>query len=203
MYSATTDALAHERSAGVAVTALAQNGSPGSSPSPFKKPVSTRRPVPGHQTGWDHLHSRTVPRLPLGYQANRLPSDLTAHLEVSSPDRSDFPAGRLAAVDSSRNVFLGALLVPITKTIEASLSESFRAPPWRPRAWPHTRRSGPAIVSHHEDGAPWSMLELLQGSKARLSSVLVLPGASSSASVAEAGGPGPGTPVPEAAEVRS
>ena len=68
---------------------------------------------------------------------------MTAHLEVSPPNRSDVPAGRLAAVDASHYVFFGALLVPITKTIEPSLSESLRGRARCPRGWPHTRGFGP------------------------------------------------------------
>jgi hypothetical protein len=128
---------------------------------------------------------------------------MTAHLEVSPPNRSDVPAGRLAAVDASHYVFFGALLVPITKTIEPSLSESLRGPRAVPSGLAAHEGVWAAIVSHHEDGAPPSMLEHLQGSKARPSSVRVLPGASSSARVAEAGRPRPGTLVPAAAEIRS
>jgi DNA-binding FadR family transcriptional regulator len=91
----------------------------------------------------------------------------------------------LAVVDASHNVFLGAFLTPLTRIIEQSMSSSWRDP--------RAVRSGlaaheavfAAIVSHDADGAARAMLEHLQDSKARLSSVLVLPGRAGSTDAPE------------------
>ena len=65
MRSATTLCPAHEPSAGVAVTALAQKGPLGSSPSPFKNPCRRGDPSPVIKLG-GLSYARTIPRLPLG-----------------------------------------------------------------------------------------------------------------------------------------
>ena len=105
----------------------------------------------------------------------------------------------LAVVDASHNVFLGAFLMPMTRIIEQSMSESLRDP--------RAVRSGlsaheavcAAIVSRDEDGAARAMLEHLQDSKARLSSVLVLPGRSGPGAAPETGADR-GVPRPEPPE---
>ena len=66
MCSATTLGPAHEPSAGVAVTALAQKGPLGSSPSPFKNPCRRGDPSPVIKLGGPTSrqdHSTLAPRL--------------------------------------------------------------------------------------------------------------------------------------------
>ena len=71
--------------------------------------------------------------------------------------------------------------MPMTTIIERSMSESLRGPRPVPLALVPHEVIWAAIVNHHEDGVARSMLEHLQGSKARPSSSLVLPGAASPA----------------------
>ncbi len=92
--------------------------------------------------------------------------------------------------------------MPMNTIIERSMPESLRSPSAVPLCVVLHEVISAAIVSHHEDGVARSILEHLQGPKARPSSVLVLAGASSPATEAEGVPPRPGTPVREAAEAR-
>ena len=83
----------------------------------------------------------------------------------------------LAVVDAARNPFLGAFLMPMTRIIQQSMSESWRDPEAvRSGLLAHQAISA-AIVRRDEEGAAQAMLAHLEDSRARLSSALVLPDA--------------------------
>ena len=71
--------------------------------------------------------------------------------------------------------------MPMTTIVDRSMSESLRGPRPVPLALVPHEVIWAAIVNHHEDGVARSMLEHLQGSKARPSSSLALSGPASPA----------------------
>ncbi|HTW97569.1 MAG TPA: FadR/GntR family transcriptional regulator [Acidimicrobiales bacterium] len=81
----------------------------------------------------------------------------------------------LAVVDAAHNPFLGAFLKPMTRIIEQSMSESWRDPKAVRAGIASHQAICEAIVAREEEGAAQAMRDHLLDSKARLSSVLVLP----------------------------
>ena len=77
----------------------------------------------------------------------------------------------------STNVFLGALLVPMTTIIKQEHVGELARPGPVPLALVPHEVIWATIVSHHEDGVARSVLEHLQGSSAASWLALVLPGA--------------------------
>jgi DNA-binding FadR family transcriptional regulator len=81
----------------------------------------------------------------------------------------------MAVVDAAHNPFLGAFLMPLTRIIEQSMSQSWRDPRARHSGLMAHSAICTAIVNRDEDEAARAMLDHLEDSKARLASVLVLP----------------------------
>jgi GntR family transcriptional repressor for pyruvate dehydrogenase complex len=81
----------------------------------------------------------------------------------------------LAVVDAAHNPFLGAFLMPMTRIIEQSMSESWRDPKAVRAGLLAHQAICDAIVGHDEERAAQAMLAHLEDSRARLSSALVLP----------------------------
>lgn len=81
----------------------------------------------------------------------------------------------LAVVDAARNPFLGAFLMPMTRIIQQSMSESWRDPEAVRAGLLAHQAICDAIVGHDEEGAAQAMLAHLEDSRTRLSSALVLP----------------------------
>ncbi|MGA3219272.1 MAG: FadR/GntR family transcriptional regulator [Acidimicrobiales bacterium] len=84
----------------------------------------------------------------------------------------------LAVVDAARNPLLSAFLMPMTRIMEQGMSESRRDPGALISGMASHEAIHAAIVNQDGDKAAQAMLEHLQDSKSRLSSVLVLPGSS-------------------------
>lgn len=81
----------------------------------------------------------------------------------------------LAVVDAAHNPFLGAFLMPMTRIIQQSMSESWRDPKAVRAGLVAHQAICDAIVGHDEERAGRAMLDHLEDSRARLSSALVLP----------------------------
>lgn len=102
----------------------------------------------------------------------------------------------LAVVDASHNMFLGAFLTPMTRIIRQSMSESWREPDAVQSGLLAHERIWQALDERDEERAAQAMLDHLLDSKARLSSILVLPpGATGPAGAAGARGPVEGEPA--------
>ena len=81
----------------------------------------------------------------------------------------------LAVVDAAHSPFLRAFLMPMTRIIEQSMSESWRDPKAVRAGLLAHQAICDAIVGHDQERAAEAMLDHLEDSRARLSSALVLP----------------------------
>jgi GntR family L-lactate dehydrogenase operon transcriptional regulator len=107
---------------------------------------------------------------------------ISARFQEMNSARHD-PAGwiaadmgfHLAVVDAAHNPFLGAFLMPMTRIIQQSMSESWRDPKAVRAGLLAHQAICDAIVGHDEEAAAKAMLAHLEDSRARLSSALVLP----------------------------
>lgn len=107
---------------------------------------------------------------------------ISARFQEMSTARHD-PAGwiaadmgfHLAVVDAAHNPFLGAFLMPMTRIIQQSMSESWRDPQAVQAGLLAHQAICDAIVGHDQEGAAQAMIAHLEDSRARLSSALVLP----------------------------
>jgi GntR family transcriptional regulator, transcriptional repressor for pyruvate dehydrogenase complex len=81
----------------------------------------------------------------------------------------------IAVVDASHNMVLGAFLSPLTRIIQQSMSESWRSREAVRSGLAAHKKIWVAIAAGDEDAAARAMQDHLLDSKARLSSVLVMP----------------------------
>ena len=93
----------------------------------------------------------------------------------------------LAVVDAAHNPFLGAFLMPMTRIIQQGMSESWRDPEAVRAGLRAHQAVRDAILGHDEERAAQAMLAHLEDSRARLSSLLVLPDTARPASASRAG----------------